>query len=484
MFKQCLLATACLLVATSSFAQQKWNLQRCVQYAIENNVGLKINKLSVDANQSTLAQSNAARLPNLNISGSQGWSTGRNIDPRTNQFVDRSVWSNNWSVNTGVTLFNGFSINNTIKQSQYNVQAAQFDYERTKNDLVLNVVNAYLQIMLNKELIETAKIQLQNTTEQLDRTLKLIEGGRLAEANKYDLISQQANDELRIVTAENNMNIAIVRLKQLLQVPMDEALDLEIPQIQEPNESGLAATSASIYETAETSQPIVKNADALIKSAEFGVEIAKANRYPIVTFGANISSVYSSLTQLPILSQATVTGVRNTGTFIGDVVPTDPNDSRWVRTPVVNVPTETPSMFNQWLDQNIRYGASINLQIPIYSRGQIKNGIKQATIQQERATLQAQNVRNQLRQTIEQAYVDAKGAAKTYQANKVRANALTESTRIAEQRFTLGAINAVEYTLSKNNLAIAQSDMVRTKYEYVFRLKVLDFYMGKEIKLD
>jgi outer membrane protein len=184
------------------------------------------------------------------------------------------------------------------------------------------------------------------------------------------------------------------------------------------------------------------------------------------------------------MSQATVTGVRNTGTFIGDATPTDPNDSRWVRTPIVSIPTETPSIFNQWLDQNIRYGASVNLQIPIYSRGQIKNGIKQAAIQQERATLQAQNVRNQLRQTIEQAYVDAKGAAKTFQANKVRANALTESTRIAEQRFTLGAINAVEYTLSQNNLAIAQSDMVRTKYEYVFRLKVLDFYMGKEIKLD
>jgi outer membrane protein len=144
---------------------------------------------------------------------------------------------------------------------------------------------------------------------------------------------------------------------------------------------------------------------------------------------------------------------------------------------------ERSTLTDQWFNQNLRYGAGFTLQIPLYNRHQAINVITQSKIQVERTKLQAVNTRNTLRQTIEQAVVDAKAANKSFIANKIRATALNESTRIAEQRFVLGAVDVMTYTLSKNNLAIAQSDMVRSKYEYIFRLKVLDFYLGKEIKL-
>jgi outer membrane protein len=484
-------AISCLFISLTATAQEKWTLQRCVEQAIQNNVGLKINNLTNRANESTLMQSKMARLPNLSGQLSQNWSTGRNVDPRTNAFVDRDVWSSNWGFNSNVTLFNGFALSNTIKQNEFNLQASQLDYERFKNDVTLNVINAYLQIVLNKELIGVAQIQLQNTQEQLDRTLKLIEGGRLAEANKYDLISQKANDELRIVNAENTLAIAELRLKQLLQLSADEPFSIEIPQIADPENAPLA-TATMVYETAEATQPSIKNADMLIKSAEVGVDIAKANRMPTLSFGGNINSVYSSLTELPNLKNYTpsfstrVSSSVFTGRVIptDPIIPTDPNDARWLRSLVADQPPlERSSLTDQWFNQNLRYGAGFTLQIPLYNRHQVINGINQSKIQVERTKLQAVNTRNTLRQTIEQAVVDAKAANKSFIANRIRATALNESTRIAEQRFVLGAVDVMTYTLSKNNLAIAQSDMVRSKYEYIFRLKVLDFYLGKEIKL-
>ena len=471
---------ACVLLATSAKAQEKWTLQKCVDYANENNLALKINNLTIKSNEATLRQSEMSRLPNLNGSMGQGWNYGFSVNPATNQIVNTQVWSNNYGVSSGVTLYNGGNITNTIKQNANNVEVSKQDYERAKNDLILNVLNAYLQIVLNKELIDVAKIQLQNTQEQLDRTLKLIEAGRLAEANKYELLSQKANDELRIVNAQNNLSISEVRLKQLLQLSMEEPFALEIPTLADPDENASMNSAAETYSTAEGTQPMIKVADLQVKSAIYGISIAKANFYPILSLNGNINTRFSSASTRIPTTFAPITSIVPTGAFIGSQLPTDPE--KFVYTQVTRNGGFEDGSYTELLNQNLGYSLGLNLQIPIFNRFQARNAVAQATIQHQRTTLQAQQTRNQLRQTIEQSYIDAKAAAKSFAANKVRANALIESTKVAEQRFNLGAINMVEYTLSKNNLAIAQSDMVRTKYEYIFRLKVLDFYMGRELK--
>lgn len=472
-------AAACFFVATTASAQEKWTIQKCVDYANENNLALKINNLTIKSNESTLKQSEMSRLPNLNGSMGQGWNYGFSVNPATNQIVNTQVWSNNYGLNSSVTLFNGGSITNTIKQNANNVEVSKQDYERAKNDLILNVLNSYLQIVLNKELISVAKVQLQNTQEQLDRTLKLIEGGRLAEVNKYDLISQKANDELRIVTAENNLSIAELRLKQLLQLQVDEPFAIDIPQFADPDENTVLTSASETYSTAEGTQPMIKVADLQVKSAMYGIDIAKANYYPTLSLNGNANTRFSSAsTRIPTTFAPITTSVPIG--YLGITPTTDPNQT--VFTQVTRSGGFEDGGYLALLNQNLGYAISLNLQIPIFNRYQVKNAIGQATIQHQRTTLQAQQTRNQLRQTIEQSYIDAKAAAKSFAANKVRANALTESTKAAEQRFNLGAINIVEYTLSKNNLAIAQTDMVRTKYEYLFRLKVLDFYMGRELK--
>ncbi len=473
-------AAACFFITTSASAQEKWTIQKCVDYANENNLALKINNLTIKSNESTLKQSEMSRLPNLNGSMGQGWNYGFSVNPATNQIVNTQVWSNNYGLNSSVTLFNGGNITNTIKQNANNVEVSKQDYERAKNDLILNVLNSYLQIVLNKELISVAKVQLQNTQEQLDRTLKLIEGGRLAEVNKYDLISQKANDELRIVTAENNLSIAELRLKQLLQLQVDEPFAIDIPQFADPDENIALTSVAETYSTAEGTQPMIKVADLQVKSAIYGIDIAKANYYPTLSLNGNANTRFSSASTRIPTTFAPITDIVPTRSFVGQVIPTDPE--KFIYTQFTRSTGFEDGSYLSLLEQNLGYAVSLNLQIPIFNRYQVKNAVGQATIQHQRTTLQAQQTRNQLRQTIEQSYIDAKAAAKSFAANKIRANALTESTKAAEQRFNLGAINIVEYTLSKNNLAIAQTDMVRTKYEYLFRLKVLDFYMGRELK--
>ncbi len=475
-----LFAAACFLIATTASAQDKWTLQRCVDYATENNIALKINGLNIKSNESSLQQSEMSRLPNLNGNMGQTWNSGFGINPATNQIISTQVWSNSYGINSAVTLFNGGNIKNTIKQNANNVEVAKSDYERAKNELILNLLNAYLQIVLNKELIEVAKIQLQNTQEQLDRTLKLIDAGRLAEANKYDLISQKANDELRIVNAQNNINLAEVRLKQFLQLQMEEPFVLEIPQLPDPDENVYLTPAAEVYSTAEGTQPMIKVADLQVQSAMYGIEIAKANLYPTLTLNGNVNTRFSSASTLIPKSTEPQSFNVPVGFLGNDPLTTDP--AKLVFRQVTISGKAEDASYTALLNQNLGYAAGLNLQIPIFNRYQVKNGIAQATIQHQRTTLQAQQTRNQLRQTIEQSYIDSKAAAKSFAANKIRANALIESTKVAEQRFNLGAINIVEYTLSKNNLSIAQSDMVRTKYEYIFRLKVLDFYMGKELK--
>jgi len=458
------------LFANFGFAQQPMGLQECIELALKNNIALKVSQLAIQTNQNNLEQSKMARLPNLNAGAGQGWNFGRNIDPFTNQFTNDPVNSNNFSINTGVTVFNGFQLSNTIKQNELNLQASQFDVQKAKNDLMLNVANAYLNIVFNKELVQTSQGQLKNTQEQLARTMRLIEAGSLPEANKYDLLSQQATDELNVTNAQNNLSIAILRLQQLMQIPSEQALDVVVPVINEPDQSALAVKAAEIYSTAETTQPDIKSADIGIKSSEVGIEIAKGNKYPVLSVSANALTGYSS--------QGVNRNVIGMSSQVIGFLTDQPTSTVSVASPNYSI---EKNPFGNQLDQNFRQNVNISLTIPIFNRYQVRTAVANAQIRQDQAKLNAQNLRNNLRQTIEQAYVDAVAAQKSFQSSKIRVEALTQNLKVIEQRFELGAANATDYAVAKNNLNNAQSDLLRAKYNSIFRVKVLDFYLGKEL---
>lgn len=474
LFKKVFAAAA--MVTLPYFAQaQEYTIQQCVEFALKNNIALKINALTVEGNQATLIQSKMARLPNLNGFANQGFNIGRNIDPFTNSFTTDPVRSNTFNLSTNVVLFNGLRQVNTIKQNQITLEASQFDLERAKNDLTLDIINAYVTIMFNRELLGVSKLQLSNTEEQLDRTMKLIQAGSLPEANKYNLISQKALDEQGVTSSENNVMLANLRLKQLLQIPDTQPFEVVIPQVGEPASNFLTMAAVDVYKIAEGSQPQIKSADKNIEGANLGIEIAKGNAYPTLTLNGSISAIYSSQNVNRVLNPDQTQWRTQPIGFVGN----DPTQIVNTISPTFNIERRA---FASQLDQSRNQNFSLALNVPIFNRYQIKTAVANAKIQQERATLTAMNVRNQLRQLIEQAYADARAANKTYDANKVRVEASEQALKVAEQRLNFGSGNATDYSVAKNNLNIAQSELIRAKYNYILRIKVLDFYAGKPLE--
>ena len=457
---------------TATAQDNRWDLQRCIDYALENNLQLKVSVLNLEANQAVLLQSKMARLPNLNLSANQQWNQGRSIDFFTNQFTNQSVANFNAILSSNLTVFNGFRLSNTIKQSAASLEASRLDVAQAKNDLILNIISAYLQILLNKELLNVARTQLANTEEQLTRTMNLIKAGSLAEASQYDVLSQKANDENRVTIAENNLDMAIVRLKLLLQLPIETPFEIVIPSIPDPSVSDIIMSPAEVFAIAQETQPNILSADKNIEVARYGIDLARGNAMPTVSIFASLLSGTSSQTRTNTFGMpvATVIG------FLTD------NPTQTVSTLQNRIISSERTPYMEQLQNNFRNSIGLQIQIPIFNRYQVRAGIANAKIQYNRSVLQAQIVRNQLRQAIEQAYADAKAAQKQFVANKIRVNSLEESFRVVDQRFAAGAANSLDYALARNNLNIAQSDLIRSKFDYIFRLKILDFYAGKELK--
>jgi len=463
---------------SASYAQENWSLQKCINYGIENNITIKQRQLQIDGANSTLQQSRESRYaPQLSANASQALRAGRSIDPFTNQFVTQTVNSTNLSLNGSLTLFNGFNTINTIEQNKLNQQAASLDIEQTKRDISLNIANAYLQVLLAQELLEANKSQMEVSKSQLERSEKLFNAGSIAETQVLNLKAQLANDEVNLTTAQNQVSLSKLNLMQQMNMPAVQNLDVEKVQIGTiPNEYA-ATTTSQIYETAEKNQFNLQSADLRIKSAERAIEQARSTLYPTLTLNAGISSAYSSAApdQLPEGNEKISIPV-----VIGTLA-NNPNENV-IAYQQIPVNFKENGFFNQ-MNFNRSTFVSLNLNVPIYSQGRTKNNATQARIQQKNQTYQSQLLRQQLRQTIEQAYNDMKLAQSNFEARQKQVESLELNFKAVENRFNAGATNIVDYNLAKLNLDQAKTNLIRSKYEYLFRIKVLDFYLNKPLDL-
>jgi len=459
----------------NAIAQEKWSLQKCVDYALENNLQVKQSALDVESAEITLFGSKMSNLPSVNGSLGLNTSTGRSIDPFTNTIIDRGINSQNAGLNASLPLFDGLQRYNSIKRDQYGQLAAQQDLASVQNDVTLNVVTFYTNILFNKELLETAKLRLLTTESQEKRVAKQVEIGALAQADLLQIRQQKANDELEVVRAENNLNISYLQLKQALQIPAEESFDIQTPDLPEPNQGELMESSSNVYQYALQNQPVIKAAKYRKESAFKGISVARSAYYPSLSLNAGISTNYSDAApeQFPVLGSENRTITRPIGVVqsTGDLVITEEE-----------VPSEfTENTYWNQLDFNQRRFVGFSLNIPIFNKFQVKNNVQQSIIRHKRSEYQLTSAKNQLQQTIEQAYLDVKAAAKSYDALKNSFEAAELSFRNAEQRLELGATDAVQFTQIKNDFERVKSDLIRAKYDYIFKLKVLDFYQGKPL---
>ncbi|GHB79847.1 TolC family protein [Persicitalea jodogahamensis] len=464
--------------------KMRLTLEECVQIALQNNPQIKQAGLQVSANENNLIQSKWQRWPSLGFNASQGFSFGRNIDPFTNQFVQQNISFNNYSLNSSVTLFNGFQLQNNIKQNDLTLQASEKDLAATRNDIMLNVALAYLNIISNRELIEVARQQGAATQLQLDRTQRLVDAGSLAESQLFDLRAQLANDELSLVNAENNLESSKLQLKQLMNVPGSEVIDVQTIDAPDPALRAYENTVNEVFDTALQNLPQMEAAKLRVQSAGAAIEIAKAQGLPSLTFSGGVSTAFSSAAPKTRFvgdgSQGTTQEVVSSTRFV--VV----GDQTLPVTEVVQVPGGSLQTFNYFDQLNFNRNSRLNLslQIPIFTNYQTKYRVANARIQQQNLEQQANIVTQQIRQNVEQAYIDMNNSGKRYSATANQVRALEEAFRVAESRFGAGAINSAEYNIAKANLDRARANLIQTKYDYTFRTKILDFYMNKPITVE
>lgn len=459
-----------MLATSFTYAQEGkkvWTLRELIDHAVSNNLTVKRSTYNVETGQINFLQSKMAMLPTLNASGSYGWNWGRTIDPTTNNFTENKVESSNISTNSSLLLWNGFRLFYNMKQSDVELDAASEDLIKARNDVILNVITLYLNVVFNKELLGNAQFQVKSTQEQLDRTRKLADAGSVPLADVLNLDAQLATNEVNVITQENALNLSLLQLKQALQLPASTPMDVELPQVDIQNELGISKSADEIFEIATMSMPEIKAAELRKKSSDFAVRSARGNLYPRLSVNGSFTTLYSDQRQQFYPDGGT--GTTTIGYVQGSLTP--------VLTDFQTGSFSVPSIGDQYIDNRGR-SIGVSIQIPIFNGLSSRSAMQRAAISREIANISLLETRNTLRQTVETAYNNAQAAVKTYQSTEKQVKARDEAFRMARQRYNLGAVNFVDYQVAENNLFQAQSDLLRAKYDFIFRKKVLDFYQG------
>ncbi|HEV7232037.1 MAG TPA: TolC family protein [Bacteroidia bacterium] len=466
-----------LLAPLFTQAQTKtnpWSLQQCIEYALKNNIQVRQTALSRQINEVTLSQYKANLLPTLNANASHSYNFGRTIDQYTNTFADKLVLSENFSLNTSIVLFNGLQKVNTVHQGEYDLLSSREDLEKTKNDISLNIAGAYLQILFNDELLTVARNQVGISQTQVERTKKLVDAGALAKGNLLQLQAQLATDELTATTAQNQLDISYLSLAQLLDLDSVGSFTIVRPELSMPSEALLTQSSNEIFNQALAIQPAVKSAQFKLKSYDMQLRVAKGGIYPRLLLNAGIGSGYSGAS---LESVGTPTGftTAQTGLYTATGVPV-----------VQVIPTGTSTEvipFRNQVNDNFNRSIGLYLSVPIFNGWQVHGNIERAKLSLQNADLNVQAQELQLRKTIQQQYADANAALIKYNATKRTVEATQESFKYTDQKFSVGLLNSLDFNDAKNKLIKAQSDLLQAKYDYIFKIKVLDFYQGKPLTL-
>lgn len=445
--KSLFLGLIMLLAAVTVTAQQKsWTLEECITHALQNNIRIKQQEIMTQYQQSALEQSKLNLLPTLNGSASHNYAFGRALDETTYEFTENeTVQSNNFYAGSNVTLFHGLVNYNTIQKNKYQLLASEQDLERFRDDISLSIALAYLQILLNQELVTATEAQVDLTRQQIERTGRLVEAGSLARGNLLDIEAQAAREELQLINLQNQLTLSLLTLAQMLELPNADDFAVAVPVIT-LNDEAVKSGPSDIYSVAEKTRPEILSAEYQLKSAELDLAIARGGRSPRLSLGATASTGYSDKRVKPVTFEA--------------------------------------YPFGEQLNDNLNYGLGFSLNIPIFNGWQVNTGIRNSKLGIENSQYALENTKKELYKSIQQAFTDANGALKKYNASQKAVASMEEAFRYAEQKLDVGLVTAVEYTQSKTQLLSAQSEMAQAKYEFVFKTKVLDFYRGIPLTLD
>ena len=467
-----------LVCAIPMSAQQVWSLSACIEHAEANNLDIqrgKNNMLLAEINED---QSKLAFLPTLNLNGGYYWNFGLTIDPITNTRQPGSRQTLGSTASSNWTLFNGGRNLYQLQQARMNAMAAMYQQMELANNVYLNIASSYLQILVNQQLLEVADGQLKASAQSLKRTEILFENGAISKDNYLQSLAQVRTDEGNKISAENALLLSKLMLYQMLQLdtPFEE-FDILVPEVDLTAAAMAGYQREELLESAVEKQPSVQMATSNVSSANYGVKLAQSARVPSVAFSAVLNSNY--VQGLPYFTEyytlTTYTLVENPLTGSIDQVPQEIN--------VPNPNSQTAyTVANQLLDNRNQF-LGVGVQIPLFNGGQTHSAVQRAKIQLDNALIDQTQAELNVRQTIERAYLDAKGALAIYEASKISAEASAEALENAEVNFETGTISAFDFSLSKNQFLAAKSREIQSKFDYLFKVKVLEFYLFNQITL-
>ena len=434
---------ALIAFSFSGVSQKKWGLKECVDHALKNNITIKQNALNLESLKEDVVGAKGNFLPNLNASSGANLNFGSTIDPVSNGRISSTNFSSSYSLRSGITVFNGFRLLNSYKNAQLGVDKSRLDLNKIKDDVALNVVNSYLNILFAKENLAVANVQAEISSKQIEAAKSQVDAGSKPKGELLNAKSTHANDIQNVITLENTLNIALLRLAQLLQVDPN-GFDVSNIDVDAPSVSLMYNNPEMVFKKAVINRPEILSAKIGIKQADLNIDIAKSGYLPSLSASASAGTNFSHRYRL-------IQG------FPG-------ND-----------------YFFKQLNDNFGYGVGLSLSIPIFNRYQNKVNVNKSIIRKSQSELTLENAKLGLQQTIQSAFLDAKAALKSYEAAKTSLEAQQEAFKNAQERYKFEAITSFEFDQVRNRLVNAESTLIRSKYDYVFKSKVLKFYYGESI---
>lgn len=433
----------CLTFIFNVSAQKRWNLRECINYAIEHNIDIERQLIQVKSAEIDLSTSKNSRLPKLDASADMNYNAGKVASEKTNLYESINATSSNLSVSSALPIFTGFRIPNEIKMNKYNLMSATEGLKKAKENIELQITSYYLDVLFKKEILKVHEEQASLSQKQKEKTEILVETGKVAKSQLYDILSQLAKDQSEVTTAKNDLNYSLLILTQALNLLSVDNFDIEEPNISDSEMTDKLFSSLAIpdqvYKRALEIKPQIKEATYQIESSKKSLKVARAGFFPQIDFNLG----YSTSLQR-----------------------------------VYNI--ENKSFRDQFKD-NANKGIGFTLRIPIFNRLATRNKVRQARLDIQDKEYNFELVKQSLYKEIQQAYQNATAASAKFKSTKEAYDAAYESFKYAEERYQIGKISVFEYSEAQTKLVNSQSEKIQSKYDFIFRSKILDFYQGKEI---
>ncbi len=475
-----------LLSVLNLRAQDKWDLRRCVDYAMANNISIKQADIDSRTSKLTLDQTKWAQYGTATGNTGLGFNFGRSINQTTNVYSNVEGLSQIYSLQLGITLFNWFAMRRATESNRYSYEAQVINIDKIKNDVTLNVAAGYLSALLAKEQVTLAKTKLQLTSQQLENTRRLVDAGSVPELNAAELEVQFATDTSSVITAQETYDLDNLQLKAILNLDAAAPFDLDTPPVETiPVEPISQLQPDIVYSLAINSFPQQKMNDLRITSAEKYVDYNRGKLYPTLTaYGALGDNFFNDLRHVDYLTAISPVP----GSYALNTTPV-PNEQYPLYYPNITPVYSSQPFYKAFqgygdqLSNNFGQQFGLSLAIPIFNGNSQRINYKKAQLNVATAKLTKESDLMTLKQGVYQAYYNAVASLEKFEANQKAVTVAEKSFDLSTKRYSIGMLNTIDYLTNQNNLFTARINVLIAQYDYVFRMKVLEYYKGLGIKL-